>query len=118
MARYRLSGPAKADIAEALRTSETRHGSDARLRYRGLLAAALRRIAADPLGRSTSDRSEVLAGLCSFHIRHGRNDSLEAPVAAPVHVIFYRAIEPGLVEIVRVLHERMEPGRHVVGDLE
>jgi toxin ParE1/3/4 len=32
MARYRLSGPAKADIAEALRTSETRHGSDARLR--------------------------------------------------------------------------------------
>ncbi len=37
MARYRLSGPAKADIAEALRTSETRHGSDARLRYRGSL---------------------------------------------------------------------------------
>jgi toxin ParE1/3/4 len=38
-------------------------------------------------------------------------------VGAPVHVIFYRAIEPGLVEIVRVLHERMEPGRQVVGDL-
>ena len=30
----------------------------------------------------------------------------------PVHVIFSRADEPGLVEIVRVLHERMEPSRH------
>jgi len=26
-------------------------------------------------------------------------------------VIYYRAIKPGLVEIVRILHERMEPGR-------
>jgi toxin ParE1/3/4 len=117
MARYRLSGPAKADIAQALRTSEIRHRVDARVRYRGLLAAALRRIAADSHGRSTSDRSELLAGLRSFHIRHGRNDSLEAPMGAPVLVIFYRAIEPGLVEIVRVLHERMEPSGHVAGDL-
>jgi toxin ParE1/3/4 len=30
-----------------------------------------------------------------------------------VHVIFYRTVEPGLVEIVRVRHERMEPSRHV-----
>jgi len=36
-----------------------------------------------------------------------------APVGDPVHVIFYRALSPGLIEIVRVLHERMEPGRHI-----
>jgi toxin ParE1/3/4 len=28
-------------------------------------------------------------------------------------VIFYRARDPGLVEIILVLHERMEPSRHV-----
>jgi len=28
-------------------------------------------------------------------------------------VIFYRALSPGFIEIVRVLHERMEPGRHI-----
>jgi toxin ParE1/3/4 len=28
-------------------------------------------------------------------------------------VIFYRAVRPGLVEIVRVLHDRMEPSRHM-----
>jgi len=30
----------------------------------------------------------------------------------PVHMLYYRVIQPGLVEIVRVLHERMEPSRH------
>jgi toxin ParE1/3/4 len=92
MARYRLSGPAKADIAEALRTSEIRHGGDARIRYRGVLAAALRRITADPQGRSRSARAELLAGLRSFRIRHRWNDSLEAPVGSPVHVIFRRVV--------------------------
>jgi plasmid stabilization system protein ParE len=30
-------------------------------------------------------------------------------------VIFYRVIRSGLVEIVRVLHDRMEPSRHIGG---
>jgi len=113
MARYRLSGPAKADISSILRTGETQHGRDARIRYRGLLTAALQRIASDPQGRSTMDRSELFSGLRSLHIRHSRNESRKAPVGEPVHVIFYRDVEPGLVEIVRVLHDRMEPSRHV-----
>ena len=113
MARFRLSGPAKADISSILRTSETQYGVDARVRYRGLLTAAMRRIAADPQGRATADRSELLAGLRSLHIRHSRSESREEPVGEPVHVIFYRAIEPDLVEIVRVLHDRMEPSRHM-----
>jgi plasmid stabilization system protein ParE len=29
-------------------------------------------------------------------------------VGDPAHVIFYRAVEPGLVEIVRVLRDRTE----------
>lgn len=113
MPRYRLSDPAKADIAAVLRTSETMHGAEARIRYRALLAAAMRRIAAEPLGRSTVDRGELSAGVRCFHIRHSRNESREAPVGDPAHVIFYRALGPGLIEIVRVLHERMEPGRHI-----
>jgi toxin ParE1/3/4 len=109
MAQYRLSGPASADISSILRASEAQHGRDARIRYRGLLTAAMRRIAADPQGRATSDQGEILAGLRSFHIRHSRKESREAPVGTPVHVIFYRTVEPGLVEILRVLHDRMEP---------
>jgi toxin ParE1/3/4 len=113
MARYRLSDLAKSDIAAILKTSEDRNGRKARIRYRALLTAAMRRIAAAPEGRSTSDRADLLPGIRSFHIRYSRDESREAPVANPVHVIFYRAATPGLVEIVRVLHERIEPGRHI-----
>ena len=113
MARYRLSGPAKADIASILQTSEQQYGEDARIRYRGLLTAAMRRIAVDQQGQSTQDRGELLLGLRSFHIRHSRNESREAPFGDPVHVIFYRAAAPELVEIVRVLHDRMEPYLHM-----
>jgi len=115
LARFRLSDPAKADIADILRASQTRRGAEARIRYRGLLTAAMRRIAADPLGLSTLDRSELVAGLRSLHIRHARDESREAPVAEPVHIIFFRTVEPGIVEIVRVLHDRMEPSQHLGG---
>jgi|SRR5579871_690051 toxin ParE1/3/4 len=116
MARYRLTRSARRDIDSILRTSEGRHGREARLRYAALLLAAMRRIDEDPQGRSTLDRSELRPGIRSFHVRHSRGESREAPVANPVHVIFYRAVRPGLVEIVRVLHDRMEPGRHVGTD--
>ncbi|MBJ7532771.1 type II toxin-antitoxin system RelE/ParE family toxin [Rhodomicrobium vannielii ATCC 17100] len=118
MARYRLSEPAKADIASILRTSEERHGRQAGIRYRALLTAALRRVATEPDGVSTSNRDELLAGIRSFHIRHSRTETREAPVGDPVHVIFYRAVEPGLVEIVRVLHDRMESSRRVGQEIE
>ena len=113
MARYRLSEPAKADIVSVLRTSETMHGVAARIRYRALLTAAMRRVAADPQGTSSVDRSELFEGVRSFHIRHARSESREAQVNDPVHVLFYRTHEPGIVETIRVLHERMEPSRHV-----
>ena len=113
LSRYRLSDPAKADIAAILRASQTQYGSEARIRYRALLTTALRRIADDPQGPSTVDRSDLFAELRSLHIRHCRNQSREAPVGEPAHVIFYRAVRPGPVEVVRVLHERMEPSQHV-----
>ncbi len=94
------------------------HGAEARIRHRALLTAALKRIAADPQGRSTGDRGELAEGVRSFHIRHSRAESLEAPVADPAHVIFYRAPEPGLVEIARVLHERMDASRYLGADAE
>jgi toxin ParE1/3/4 len=112
VARYRLSDPAKTDIAAVLRTSETTYGTEARVRYRALLTAAMRRIASEPFGLSTVDRGELSVGVRCFHIRHSRHESREAPVGDPVHVIFYRAFGPGLIEIIRVLHERMEPSRH------
>lgn len=113
MARYRLTKSARTDIDSILRASEQQHGRDARTRYVALLLAAMRRVAEYPKGHSTVDRSALRPGIRSFHIRHSRDESREAPVANPVHVIFYRVTQPGIVEIVRVLHDRTEPSRHV-----
>lgn len=78
-----------------------------------MIAMAMRQVASDPDGVATRNRSEIQRGIRSFHIRHVRADDLAPKVKRPVHVLYYRAIRPGLVEIVRVLHERMEPSRHI-----
>ena len=113
MAHFRLAGPARADLANILATSAERWGTEGRRRYAILLAAAMRRIAADLEGHLTQARKELQPGVRSFHLRHARSDAPQAKVRKSVHVLYYRAIHPGLIEIVRVLHERMEPSRHV-----
>jgi toxin ParE1/3/4 len=46
-------------------------------------------------------------------MKHVRAEGADAIVAKPLHVPYYRVAEPGVIEIVRVLHERMEPSLHI-----
>jgi toxin ParE1/3/4 len=78
-----------------------------------MIASAMRQVASDPDDAATRSRSELLRGLRSFHLRHTRADGLAPTVKKPPHVLYYRTIRPGFIEIVRVLHERMEPTRHI-----
>jgi len=112
MSRLRLSQPAASDIAEILETSGDMWGADARLRYEALIEAALRTIMTDPRGSLTRDRSAIVSGLRSLHLRHVRHHA-HAPVATPVHFIWFRISDSDIVEVIRVLHERMEPSRHM-----
>lgn len=109
MARFRISRLARDDLQRILTTSADRWGAAGRARYAALFAAAIRAIARAPEGSATRDRAELSAGVRSLHIRqvhaaHG--------VKEPVHVIFYR-VDADVIEVVRVLHERMEPALHV-----
>jgi len=110
MARFRLSAPAQVELAAILETSLDRWGEEARARYAALLAAAMQKIAANPDGPTTKDRSDLAAGLRGFHIRHARG---RLDVESPVHVIFYRSGASGWIDVVRVLHERMDTTRHL-----
>jgi toxin ParE1/3/4 len=113
VARFRLSDLARLDVAAILKTSASRHGEQARIRYRGLVSAAFQRIAAEPECPFSSSREEIAEGLRSLHLRHCKSESQEAPVASPVHIVFFRRGSDGQVEIIRVLHERMELSRHL-----
>ena len=113
MAGYRLSRSAERDVARILAASIERWGLEASHRYAALLIAALRKVAADPEGPATRNRSELAPGIRSFHTRHARDQAPGPAVRSPVHVLIYRMAERGTVEIVRVLHDRMEPRLHI-----
>jgi toxin ParE1/3/4 len=113
MARVRFSQQAQTDLVEILATSTERWGVDGGRRYASIVEAAMRKLAADPVGPTTREQAKLLPGIRSFHIRHARRENLDSKVRRPVHIIYYRVIQPGLIEIVRVLHERMEPSRHL-----
>jgi|SRR5687767_14333924 len=112
MARFRLARPAQLDLAYILSTSGQRWGAEGQKRYAAVLAGAMRRVAAEPDGPLTRKRPDLRSGIRSFHVRHVRR-SAEANVRRPVHVLYYRVAEEGVIEIVRVLHERMDPNRHL-----
>jgi len=113
MVRFRLSLQARADVAQILATSVERWGIEGKRRYAAVLAAGMRKVAAEPQGPTTRDRVELSRGIRSLHLRNARAGKAEAQVRRPVHVLYYRVARAGLVEIVRVLHERMEPSRHI-----
>ena len=113
MASFRFSLLARADLAQILATSAERWGIEGRRRYAAVLAAAMRQVAAEPEGPTTRDRGDLSPSIRSFHLRNVRAAKAEAQVRRPVHVVYYRVVRPGLMEVVRVLHERMEPSRHL-----
>jgi toxin ParE1/3/4 len=74
--------------------------------------------AEDPYGRNTHARDNLLSGVRSFHIRHARSDEPSVTVRKPVHILYYCKIDTALIEIVRVLHERMDPTQHFGSSFE
>jgi toxin ParE1/3/4 len=118
MARFRISPPARTDLARILAASAERWGTEGRRRYASVLAAAMRQVAADPQGPTTRDRAELAPGVRSLHARHVRGLAPEPRVKRPVHIVYYRSAGSDVIEIVRVLHERMEPRRHFGGEPE
>lgn len=113
MARFRLARPAQLDLGSILATSAERWGADGRQRYAAVLADAMRQVADAPQGPLTRNRTELRSGIRSFHVRHARRAADAAKVRRPVHVLYYRVARQGVIEIVRVLHERMDPSRHL-----
>lgn len=109
--RFRVAHRAQTDLMIILGNGAEKWGAEASRRYGMALMRAMRQVASNPEGRLTRPRPEIRPGLRSFHLRHVRQNGRTPAVKRPVHVIYYRLAEPGLVEIARILHERMEPAR-------
>jgi toxin ParE1/3/4 len=92
MQGFVLSNAAKTDLKAIGRYTQATWGIDQRNRYLTLLDGCFHNLAANPLmGRDCSD------------IGNGYRKQ-----AIGKHVVFYRQSEPHLIEIIRILHERMD----------
>ena len=92
----RVSGPAKTDLERLGEYTRPRWGAAQKRRYLGQIKDAFKAIRDTPgLG---APRDDIVKGLCARHARK--------------HIIFYRQTRNRIV-IVRVLHESMDPERHL-----
>lgn len=87
-----LTNRAKDDLKEIGRYTQKTWGSDQRDIYLRMLDLSFHQLAANPL--IGNDCSEIRSGYLKFN--------------AGSHVIFYRRKLDNLIEIVRVLHGRMD----------
>lgn len=118
MAAIRLSVSAEADIVSLLAWTESRFGHAARRRYEILLVTALRDIAAEPERVGSVARPELGASVRSYHLFHSRERARSGGeiVHRPRHFLLYRAANPDVIGIGRVLHDAMELERHLPPD--
>lgn len=96
MKRYRLTPAAQEDLSEIWDFTEERWDASQAETYIAGIRAAIERIAGDPV-----------CGLDCEEIRPGYRR-----LAVGRHLVFY--LETGeTVDIIRILHQRMDPGRHL-----
>jgi len=101
--RLVISASARRDIASALVWSERHWGPTQRDRYRTLIAEALDTLLQDPQHPLSRARDEIRPGMRSLHIaRRGRQAR---------HFIVYRLTPEGDLQVIRLLHDAMEPSR-------
>lgn len=96
MSEYRLTLAAQGDLSSIWDYTEQRWDIRQAETYIGEIRAAIERVAVDP--RRGRDRGEVRDGYRSY--------------AIVSHVLFYVETPLG-VDVIRVLHQRMDPIRHL-----
>ncbi len=97
MPGFILTNAAKADLKDIGRYTQETWGIEQRNRYLTLLDQSFHDLALNPL--MGKDCGDVRAGYRKF------------PVGK--HLVFYRQLKPKQIEIVRVLHERMDSESHL-----
>ena len=97
MSRYLLSPAAQADLEQIWDYTHDRWGIDHAEEYLRELQRAIEPAAANPqIGRACEE------------IRPGYRK-----LVAGSHVLFYRVGTEGVIDVVRVLHQRMDVDRHL-----
>ena len=103
--RVRLGAAAEVDFANILKWTTENFGARQSRVYRDTLLRAIGELADGPDVVGSRARDEIMSGLRTLHLaRRGRRGS---------HFLMYRTAPNSTIEIVRILHDRMDLRRHV-----
>ena len=118
MTQVRLSPLAERDIEAILAWSHTHFGESVRLRYEALLVQAILDLAKDPNCSGSLERPELSKGACTYHLRHSRDHVSRSVgrIRRPRHLLLFRLMDDGSLEVSRVLHDSIDLIQHVPPD--
>jgi toxin ParE1/3/4 len=103
--RVRLGATAELDFANILKWTTENFGERQSRAYRNTIVQAIGELADGVNVAGSKARDEIMPGLRTLHVaRHGRRGS---------HFLMYRVVPKGTIEIVRILHDRMDLERHI-----
>ena len=113
---YKYSRTADRDLRAILQFTTSRFGRSQRQRYAELVDAAAALLGAEPMRIGSRRRDDLGRGIRSFHFELAAQRR-----GAAAHVLYYvqGTLDDGRdgVIILRVLHERMDPARHLSDEL-
>jgi toxin ParE1/3/4 len=107
--RYRLTPAAAGDIDAILDESLRQFGIRQVARYAELITQAIDMLCAEPLHVASRLRDDLLPNMRSFHVEHAAGRR-----GAAAHILYYRVEPDGMIVILRLLHQSMDPTRHLV----
>jgi toxin ParE1/3/4 len=103
--RVRLGAAAELDFANIVKWTTENFGARQSRVYQSALVQAIGELAGGPEVSGSKARDEIMPGLRTIHIaRQGRRGS---------HFLMYRVAAKSTIEIVRILHDRMDLQRHL-----
>lgn len=106
--KIRWANKALEDLADCLVWSVEWFGPEAALRYRTLVKTAILKIQRDPLLPGSKDLEGIRNGTRIYHLRFSRHparvDGID--VKRPRHFIVYSCEPPGLLVVLRILHDQ------------
>ncbi len=103
--RVRLGAVAEVDFANIIKWTSENFGARQAAIYRDILVQAVSELAKGPSVAGSRACDDIMPGLRTLHVaRHGRRGR---------HFLLYRAVEDGIIEIGRILHDQMDLPRHL-----
>ena len=114
----RIAAPALNDIGNIWMWTVERFGHAAATRYETLIEQAIADLADNPDCPAVRERTDSLPGLWSYHLAFSRTHVADdQAVKSPRHFVMFRQLQPGIVEILRILHDSSDLTRHFPSEM-